>query len=140
MSEGITEADCAYLAALIDERGTVRMRAEQRGTAIYRTIELRFFPIAKQTIEWMRAKFKGGRSVLGLEGAENTFVTRDAAVLCVHAYPYLIRKKIDARLVTRFAESMSEKGVRLTGDKNAIRVEVERQLEALQARRREGKA
>ena len=130
-----TEADCAYLAALIDGRARVRVWGEKRGGSVYRKIELTLGPITLPQAEWLGSKFGGGRRVLGIEGKENpsvTFVTTDAAMLCVHAYPYLLVMKRQAQLVNRFAQSLGGKGVRLTTDQAAIRSEVARELQMLE--------
>lgn len=136
MSESakISETDCAYLAALIDHLGEVKIRSERRAGTVYRTLVLQLLPVQEDVADWIRSKFGFARSVWTPEGLRITFVTRKAAEICVHAYPYLFAKKAEARLVTRFAQSVGVKGSPITPEKEAIRTEVDRELRALQAK------
>jgi hypothetical protein len=132
----IAETDCAYLAALIDMKGSVRIRSERRENTRYRKIMLVIGPLPKETAAWISMKFRPGRTDCELEGEKITYFTRRAAELCVHAYPYLLRRKEEVRLLTRFAQSMSQKGSRLSGEQEQIRVEVEKDLGLLHTKRR----
>ena len=49
----ISEADCAYLAALIDQCGHVNVRTEKRRTSTYRTIFLKLQGLGDRTAEWL---------------------------------------------------------------------------------------
>ncbi len=130
-----TEADCAYLAGLMDQCARVKIQTQKRSTGLYQTISLRFTGLSEATSRWLLEKFGPGISVSRPLGGEITFVTRRAATICVHAYPYLIDMKAAARLVTRFATSLGQQKCPITPERLAVREEVERELRALERAR-----
>ena len=127
----VSETDCAYLAALLDSNGRVRVIREKRNGSTYRTLFLRIGGLTKDLATWVFSKFGPGRCETTSEGVEITYVTRAAAEICVHAYPYVLAFKERARLVTRFASSMGAKRTPMTSESIAIRAEVDRELQAL---------
>ena len=127
----VSETDCAYLAALLDTSGRVRVIREKRNGSVYRTLFLRIGGLTKDLASWVFSKFGPGRCETTPEGVEITYVSRAAAEICVHAYPYVRSFKERARLVTRFAASMSAKRTPLGPENVAIRAEVDRELQAL---------
>ena len=127
----VNETDCAYLAALLDQAGRVRVVREKRSGSVYRTLFLRIADLTREQAGWVLTKFGPGRSDKGPEGLGITFVTARAAEICVHVYPYLQVFKEHARLVTKFASSMGAKGLPLTTESLAIRAEVDREIVAL---------
>jgi hypothetical protein len=131
-----TEADCAYLAALLDLHGRVRVSSEKRNGSIYRTLFLRISGLAPANMAWIIDKFGAGKSGSTSDGLDITYVTRRAAEICVHAYPYLQVFKDHARLVTRFAASLGPNRTPITAENAAIRAEVDRELHALDWGRR----
>lgn len=130
----VTEAECAYLAGLIDQCGHVRIQREKRKTGTYRTLLLKLQGLSASGAAWLLQKFGPGISVTRPSGNEITFITRRAAVVCVHAYPYLLDMKESARLVTRFAASLGSKRVPMAPENVAIREEVDKQLAAIERR------
>jgi len=131
----VTEADCAYLAALMDMCSEVRVQDQNRRGSKYQTMFLKFRGLGDATIQWLNEKFGHAISISRSEGSEITFVTRRAAELCVHAYPYLLEMKGVARLVTRFAQSLGQHKSPVTAERLAIRAEVARELQAMERAR-----
>ncbi len=127
----ITEADCAYLASLIDRCAKAKVRRESRRGTTYRTIILQFHGVSDEVTLWLGEKFGPLISVSRQAGNEITFVSKAAAQVCVHAYPYLLVMKDVARLVTRFASSLGTKHVPTSPENEAIRAEVDRELQAI---------
>ena len=127
----VSETDCAYLAALLDQAGRVRVVREKRNGSVYRTLFMRLTRLSKEQAGWVLAKFGPGRCDSGSEGLEVTFVTGRAAEICVHAYPYLQVFKEHARLITKFATTMGAKRLPLTTQNLAIRAEVDKEIVAL---------
>lgn len=131
----ITEADCAYLAALMDQCAQVKVQIQNRRSTKYQTLLLKFRGLGSETVAWLVATFGPAISFERSGGSEITFVTRRAAELCVHAYPYLLEMKGVARLVTRFAQSLGQNKSPITPERLAIRAEVTKELEALERAR-----
>ena len=131
----ITEADCAYLAALMDQSAQVKVQIQNRKGSTYQTLLLKFRGLGDATVAWMTERFGPAISFSRSEGSEITFVTRRAAELCVHAFPYLREMKGVARLVTRFAQSVGQNNTPVTPEKLAIRAEVAKELQALERAR-----
>ena len=127
----VNETECAYLAAILDQCGRVRVVREKRNGSIYRTLFMRVTKLSKAQAGWVLSKFGPGRCDSTSEGLEITFVTAQAAEVCVHAYPYLQVFKEHARLITKFATTMGAKRLPLTTEHLAIRAEVDREILAL---------
>lgn len=133
----VTEADCAYLASLIDRCAKAKVRRERRRGTTYRTIVLQFSGVPDEVAIWLGEKFGPLISVPRQVGNEITFVSKTAAQVCVHAYPYLLVMKDVARLVTRFVSSLGTRRVPTSPENEAIRAEVDRELEAIERSREE---
>ena len=125
------EADCAYLAALLDHSAKIEIKRGRRGRSIYRTLLLRVHGLSETVTHWLIEKFGPGHCYQSPEGAVVTYVTRRAAEICVQAYPYLQTFKDRARLVTRFASSLGAFRTPLSPENVAIRVAVDQELQAL---------
>lgn len=135
----LSEGDCAYLAALLDTHARVRVVSNKRSNGVYRTLTLTLASIPSEVASWVTAKFGPVESVSRLEGVDLTYVTRRAAELCVHAYPYLVAFKDIARLVTRFASTLGAKRIPMASENVAIRAEIDRELQALERSTRKGR-
>jgi len=133
------EADCAYLAALLDNAASVEIKRGRRGKSVYRTLLLSISGLKGAAAKWLLEKFGPGHCYQTPEGMKVTYVTRRAAEVCVHAYPHLQAFKEHARLVTRFASSLGSFRTPLTPENVAIRVEVDRELQALQRGAKRGR-
>lgn len=130
-----SEADCAYLAGLIDLAGRVRVQREVRGGETYRTLHLQFQDVQPETVAWLLTRFGAARCVLRPEGTEITYVTRRAAELFVHAYPHLIEMKRVATLVTKFASSVGPNRSPVSQEGKTLRAEVDEELQAFERSR-----
>ena len=125
------EADCAYLAAVIDLRARVRIQREQRRNQTYRTLFLQLVDVPKPVADWIMERFGPARCVSRSEGVEITYVTLRAAEICVHAYPHLVAMKRVATLVTKFGSSIGPSRSPVSPEARAIREQVDRELQSI---------
>jgi hypothetical protein len=130
-----TEADCAYLAGLIDLKGRVSVQRQQRSGEIYRSLFLQFHDLPDSIVEWLDAHFGPAACFSKPKEGEITYVTRRAAELFVHAYPYLVEMKRVATLVTKFASSVGPNRSPLSSEGKAIRAEVDQELQVFERSR-----
>ena len=140
--ERLTDTDRAYFAGLVDGCGSIRVQRRMGGkTVVCREIILTLSGLSKKAVRWVEERFQGVHTGVkntpsrGVVMWRITFQTRWAATALAHVAEFLKIKESEARLVFRFADATSQRGVRLSSEQMRVRAEVDHELSALQRSR-----
>lgn len=106
----LTEADKAYMAAMLDGEGVVSVKKVKYKDYFYCYPVIAVYNCNMQLMKWLVSKYGGTISVTKKQGADGKYgkakkdvyrwrtTSVDTAVILEHVYPYLIIKRAQAEL------------------------------------------
>lgn len=127
-----TDNDKAYLAALIDCSARIRIRHARRSDGRKKSefiFSLTRIPAAVAL--WIQQRFPPEGLRTGPRGYRVTYVTRSASAILAETFPFLVLKREHAKLVWRYARTLSAHAKKVDLRRWHERDEIARELDAL---------